>query len=143
MSLKKVSWAISLGFLASSFGSSNEQDRYLICSNGYCLTKGYNSADPPKPSEVGPLRIGVEIKLNQIIDARDHEFSVGLSCYLSVSWQEPRLFYLDSGNLSDSVSSFNSNLDSAMTEKLWLPDLYVYHLRKIRAPSLFKPFSGN
>ena len=76
MSLKKVSWAISIVLLASSFGSSNEQDQYLICSNGYCLTKGYNSADPPKPSEVGPLRIGVEIKLNQIIDALANTTSV-------------------------------------------------------------------
>ena len=65
---------------------------------------------------------------------------VGLSCYLSVRWEEARLIF--AGNASQQQENSAAALSSEMRKYLWMPDLYIYHLKSISAPLVFQPFSG-
>ena len=57
---------------------------------------------------------------------------------MSVRWQEPRLVFI--GNESSKME--RAILSTDMRNYLWMPDLYIYHLKSISAPLVFKPFSG-
>ena len=45
---------------------------WSICSNSYCLNENYTTLEMPPNL---PLKVGLEFKINQIIHARDNDFT--------------------------------------------------------------------
>ena len=84
--------------------------------------------------------VGLTIKNQncpQILEIDDIKFTVSFSMYFGVRWQEPRFFGPDPPEKKPYVP-----IDIGFVNNLWVPDVYIYHLKTIEVLNIFIPFAG-
>ena len=69
-----VIWTLLMSGLAklAVVMSNKKVGDWSICSNSYCLNENYTTLEMPPNL---PLKVGLEFKINQIIHARDNDFT--------------------------------------------------------------------
>ena len=106
-----------------------------ICVDGdICLPENYDRFEFPYSDR--PVEVRVDLDVLQILKVNDQDFTVTFSMYFGVRWEEPRLLIplnRSSGYIAIDVSFF---------ENLWVPDIYIYHLKEIRSYKIFTDFAG-
>lgn len=124
-----------------------------ICTDDYCLESDYDRLKRPESEDGGPIRVTIEMEDMRIIDVDDSTFSVSVQMYLGVRWTEPRI-YSKSGNSTkddyvyDGAQYLNneydyetfSPVDTKFVRHLWVPDIYVYHMKY--GSRMLKDFDG-
>ena len=84
------------------------------------------------------LNIGVDFDIIDILDVDDKEFSITLSMYLGVYWKDPQL----TGPYYCSKENDFTPVDLDMLPLIWVPDLYIYHLKSIKVLNVLREFAG-
>ena len=58
------------------------------CVLGWCLPKDYQKLESPIPD--GAVNVDIDVEILDILSINDKEFSITMSMYFSVQWQESR-----------------------------------------------------
>ena len=116
--------------------------------NGVCLPRGYERREMPTIS----LHVNVEITWLQVTEVDDLLSTVDILVYLSFFWEDKRITLLNhtepqrSGHLGDGSGVRHGEdwylLYDEWYEKLWLPDVYIYGLKKVKFQEYRDPNSG-
>ena len=65
------------------------------CVLGFCLPLNYQKLESPNPD--GAVHVDINVEILDILSVNDKEFSITMSMYFSVQWQESR--YISSDNV--------------------------------------------
>ena len=79
------------------------------------------------------------MQILQIVDINDVDFTVTFSMYLFVKWMEPRL--QRNGTTSGSENQ-ETPVDLKFLDKLWVPDVYFYDLKRLEDHMFLTKFAG-
>ena len=60
----------------------------LKCVLGWCLPLDYQKLESPIPD--GAVHVDIDVEILDILSINDKEFSITMSMYFSVQWQESR-----------------------------------------------------
>lgn len=72
-----------------------------------------------------------------IMNVNDKEFSVTLTMYFSVKWEEPRI------ETNNTVSEDDwTPIDLQFMNQLWVPNVFIYDLRRFTALNVLKKLAG-
>jgi len=67
----------------------------------------------------------------------DVKFTVSFSMYFGVRWTEARLVSPEETEPNPYIP-----IDIDFVKNLWVPDIYIYHLKTIEVLNIFIPFAG-
>ena len=72
-----------------------------------------------------------------VLQVNDKEFSVTLTMYFSVQWEEPRIV------TNNTVEEGEwTPIDLQFLNNLWVPNIFIYDLRSFSAMSVLKKLAG-
>ena len=72
-----------------------------------------------------------------MLQVNDKEFSVTMTMYFSVQWDEPRI----ESNLTVAEGDWTP-IDLQFLNNLWVPNIFIYDLRSFSAMSVLKKLAG-
>lgn len=113
-----------------------DHSEFLKCADQYCLGQNYSKLDVPFNDE-GRVDIAVDLDVLQILEVDDIKFTVSFSMYFGVRWQEPRVLGPPPPEDNPYVP-----IDLGLIDYLWVPDIYIYHLKTIQVLNIFTQFAG-
>lgn len=116
---------------------TSDPSKFLKCAQQYCLSKNYSKLYEPFDSK-GKVDVSVDLDVLQILEVDDIKFTVSFSMYFGVRWQEPRLLSPSSHEGDNAYVA----IDLGMIDFLWVPDVYIYHLKTIQVLNIFTQFAG-
>ena len=87
-----------------------------------------------QPILLGPLQIMLDIDVVEILEVNDRDFSATFMLYLGASWNESRLSNNETARFPVDVSIF---------DKFWVPDIYIYNMKKFKREKIFTELAGN
>ena len=132
-----VRWASVALLVCQRLNAASTQD-YLKCSEHFCLPQDYDKGQLPPTKEGEPLKVAVEFDILHFTKTEDREFWIEVTMYMSLLWDDPRLYR---SNTSAPVpKSLSLGLDFA--SQLWVPDLYIYNLKSASTPNILTQFAG-
>lgn len=108
----------------------------LKCAESYCLPQVYDKLDVPFNDD-GAVNVSVDLDVLQVLEVDDIKFTVSFSMYFGVRWQEYRIDGPDPPEDNPYVP-----IDIDFVKNLWVPDVYIYHLKTIEVLNIFIPFAG-
>ena len=112
------------------------------CFDEFCLPKGYNRLIPPSHN-IGnndtkkPVDVHLDFDI-RVFGVNDIKFTVSLTMYFGIRWQEPRLLK----NKSNSYDGTFERVDLDMLQDLWLPSVYILNLKSYKTLNVFSDFAG-
>jgi hypothetical protein len=68
--------------------------------------------------------VGISTGIMDILEVNDKQFSITLTMYFEVQWDEPRLL----SNVTHSEDS-SVPVDLQFLNNLWVPNIFIYDLR--------------
>ena len=86
----------------------------------------------------GIVDVSVDLDVLQILEVDDIKFTVSFSMYFGVRWTEPRL---RSPATKPGDNPYVA-IDLGLIDFLWVPDVYIYHLKTIQVLNIFTQFAG-
>ncbi len=81
--------------------------------------------------------VGLSTGIMDILEVNDKEFSVTLTMYFEVKWDEPRLVSNATYGPDASVP-----IDLQFLNHLWVPNIFIYDLRSFSALNVLKKLAG-
>ena len=75
----------------------------------------------------GQNNVSIETDIMDIMEVNDKAFSVTLSMYFSVRWDEPRF----ETNLTVTDDQWTP-IDLQFMNQLWVPNIFIYNLRRLQ-----------
>ena len=85
----------------------------------------------------GKNHVNIEVGIMDIMGVNDKEFSVTLTMYFNVKWNEPRIETNNTFIEGDMVP-----IDIQFLNQLWVPNIFIYDLRNFAALSVLKKLAG-
>ena len=79
------------------------------------------------------------MQILQIVDINDVDFTVTFSMYLFVKWMEARL---QKNGTTPGPDNQETPVDLKFLDKLWVPDVYFYDLKKLEDHMFLTKFAG-
>jgi len=105
-------------------------------SKPLCLPDDYSKFELPHKNQTN--RIGVSMDIDEVMQINDEDYSITISMYFNVEWQEPRLKILPSFGPKDSLVPTNVEL----VKDLWLPNIFIYNLKTFKVIEVLSKLSG-
>ena len=84
------------------------------------------------------MEIDKEFNILDILEVNDKDFSVTLSMYLGVSWEDLKL----TEQMACAAKPCNIPVDTEILPYIWRPDLYIYNLQSIQVLQILSRFEG-
>ena len=114
---------------------------YIHCTNttGYCfgnacLANDYDNSVKPFSDEI--MNIKLDFDITQIIAVDESDFTITFKMYFGIRWHEPRM-------ICPLCLEEYTPLDLSFLEKIWVPDVYIYNLKRISSTRILTDFAGN
>ena len=108
----------------------------LKCVLGWCLPKDYQKLESPRPDS--PVNVDINVEILDILSVNDKEFSISMSMYFSVMWQESRIV---TNNTIEPGFWYPVSLE--FLNDLWIPNVFIYNLISFSNNQVLKRLSGN
>ena len=108
----------------------------LKCVLGWCLPKDYQKLESPTPDE--PVHVDINVEILDILSVNDKEFSITMSMYFSVMWQESRI---ETNNTIEPGFWYPVSLE--FLHDLWIPNVFIYNLKSFANARVLKRLAGN
>ena len=107
----------------------------LKCVLGWCLPKDYQKLESPRPDS--PVHVDINVEILDILSVNDKEFSISMSMYFSVMWQESRIV---TNNTIESGFWYPVSLE--FLNDLWIPNVFIYNLKSFSSLQVLKRLAG-
>ena len=108
----------------------------LKCVLGWCLPKDYQKLESPRPDS--PVDVDINVEILDILSVNDEEFSITMSMYFSVMWQESRIW---TNNSLQPEDWYPVSLE--FLNDLWIPNVFIYNLKSFQNVAVLKKLAGN
>ena len=131
----KMENIIFLFLLPFVFCRSNNQNNSVKCVLGWCLPKDYQKLESPRPDS--PVNVDINVEILDILSVNDKEFSISMSMYFSVMWQESRIV---TNNTIESGFWYPVSLE--FLNDLWIPNVFIYNLKSFSSLQVLKRLAG-
>ena len=131
----KIENIICIFFLLFGFCRANNQNKSGKCVLGWCLPKSYQKLESPRPDSAVNVDINVEIL--DILSVNDKDFSITMSMYFSVMWQESRIV---TNNTIEPGFWYPVSLE--FLNDMWIPNVFIYSLKSFSNNQVLKTLSG-
>ena len=107
----------------------------LKCVLGWCLPITYQKLESPTPDE--PVHVDINVEILDILSVNDKEFSITMSMYFSVMWQESRI---ETNNTIEPGFWYPVSLE--FLQDLWIPNVFIYNLKSFANAQVLKRLAG-
>ena len=107
----------------------------LKCVLGWCLPKDYQKLESPTPDS--PVHVDINVEILDILSVNDKEFSISMSMYFSVMWQESRIW---TNNTIEPGFWYPVSLE--FLNDLWIPNVFIYNLKSFSSLQVLKRLAG-
>ena len=107
----------------------------LKCVLGWCLPKDYQKLESPTPDE--PVHVDINVEILDILSVNDKEFSITMSMYFSVMWQESRI---ETNNTIEPGLWYPVSLE--FLQDIWIPNVFIYNLKSFANAQVLKRLAG-
>ena len=107
----------------------------LKCVLGFCLPLGYQKLESPNPK--GTVNVDINVEILDILSVNDKEFSITMSMYFTVMWQENRII---TNNTIDPGTWYPVSLE--FLQDVWIPNVFIYNLKSFKNISVLKRLAG-
>ena len=105
------------------------------CVLGWCLPKDYQKLESPRPTS--PVDVDINVEILDILSVNDKEFSITMSMYFSVMWQESRIW------TNNSIEpGFWYPVSLEFLQDLWIPNVFIYNLKSFQNIAVLKRLAG-
>ena len=108
----------------------------LKCVLGWCLPKDYQKLESPTPDS--PVHVDINVEILDILSVNDKEFSISMSMYFSVMWQESRIW---TNNSIEPGMWYPVSLE--FLNDLWIPNVFIYNLKSFSSLQVLKRLAGD
>ena len=116
------------------------------CEGNLCFKKGYDFEQerdiPPSSGNNGsPIVVNIGFKIDTIFSVDSDHNTVGLGMTLRQSWIDSRVFpkhKLEKDGWLPIPSRLGRNPETGLSEKIWLPNLYIYSMVEMEVKSNFQ-----
>ena len=108
----------------------------LKCVLGWCLPLDYQKLESPSPD--GAVHVDINVEILDILSVNDKEFSITMSMYFSVMWQESRI---ETNNTIEPGFWYPVSLE--FLQDLWIPNVFIYNLKSFANLKVLKRLAGN
>ena len=103
----------------------------LKCVLGWCLPKTYQKLESPTPDD--SVHVDINVEILDILSVNDKEFSITMSMYFSVMWQESRIV---TNNTVEPGFWYPVSLE--FLNDVWIPNVFIYNLKTFKNISVLK-----
>ena len=107
----------------------------LKCVLGWCLPKSYQKLESPTPDD--SVHVDINVEILDILSVNDKEFSITMSMYFSVMWQESRI---ETNNTIEPGFWYPVSLE--FLQDLWIPNVFIYNLKSFANARVLKRLAG-
>ena len=107
----------------------------LKCVLGWCLPLDYQKLESPTPK--GTVHVDINVEILDILSVNDKEFSITMSMYFSVMWQESRIV---TNNTVEPGFWYPVSLE--FLNDVWIPNVFIYNLKGFKNISVLKKLAG-
>ena len=97
------------------------------CFEGICLPKNYSQTTRPLLTETN--NITIDFLIIKTLDINDIKCTFELYLYINLKWKDPRIE--STINITNSIA-----LNSALTDLLWKPDLFISNQKLYKEKTL-------
>ena len=117
-----------------------------VCTGGpaasLCLPEDYSKFGLPETDAQN--RVGVSIDIEEVREVNDRDYSITFGAYFNVEWKEGRLNLLPDFGAPHKAGSEPSYVpvDVDFVKNLWLPNIFIYNLRRFTVMEVLGPLSG-
>ena len=80
----------------------------------------------------------MEFVVMDIVEVNDKDFSVTVSMYLGLCWEDVQL----TENIACENKPCHVPIDTEVLSKIWHPDVYIYNLKAIQVLKVLNTFEG-
>ena len=107
----------------------------LKCVLGWCLPKDYQKLESPRPDS--PVHVDINVEILDILSVNDKEFSITMSMYFSVMWQESRIV-----TKNEIEPGFWYPVSLEFLDYLWTPNIFIYNLKSFNSAKVLNRLAG-
>ena len=107
----------------------------LKCVLGWCLPSNYQKLESPRPDS--PVHVDINVEILDILSVNDKEFSITMSMYFSVMWQESRIV---TNNIIEPGLWYPVSLE--FLDYLWTPNIFIYNLKSFNSAMVLNRLAG-
>ena len=114
--------------------------QYSFCAGRFRIPIGYDKLSLPKSKmeKRDSLEIKMEFVVMDIVEVNDKDFSVTVSMYLGLCWEDYQL----TKNIVCENKPCHVPIDTEVLSKIWHPDVYIYNLKSIQVLKVLNAFEG-
>ena len=131
----KIENSIIFFFILFGFCRPNNQNNSGKCVLGWCLPEDYQKLESPRPDS--PVNVDINVEILDILSVNDKDFSITMSMYFSVMWQESRIV---TNNTIEPGFWYPVSLE--FLNDLWIPNVFIYNLKSFSNNQVLKRLSG-
>ena len=130
------------GLCRSKIQSEQVNDFQIIhnssrtCVLGWCLPKDYQKLESPRPDS--PVHVDINVEILDILSVNDKEFSITMSMYFSVMWQESRIV-----TQNQIEPGFWYPVSLEFLDYLWTPNIFIYNLKSFNSAKVLNRLAGD
>ena len=107
----------------------------LKCVLGWCLPMDYQKLESPRPDS--PVHVDINVEILDILSVNDKEFSITMSMYFSVMWQESRIV-----TQNQIEPGFWYPVSLEFLDYLWTPNIFIYNLKSFNSAKVLNRLAG-
>ena len=107
----------------------------LKCVLGWCLPLNYQKLESPIPD--GAVHVDINVEILDILSVNDKEFSITMSMYFSVMWQESRIV-----TKNEIEPGFWYPVSLEFLDYLWTPNIFIYNLKSFNSAKVLNRLAG-
>ena len=96
----------------------------------------YQKLESPTPHD--PVHVDINVEILDILSVNDKEFSISMSMYFSVMWQESRIW---TNNTVEAGMWYPVSLE--FLNDLWIPNVFIYNLKSFSSLQVLKRLAGS
>ena len=104
---------------------------YQTCGGKVCTPDEYDMFEMPEDH----IQVDIGIRVVEVLEIDDHDFSAAFYMYFSVTWNDSRL-------INKAVSGKTVKLETTFLGSLWVPDIYIYNLKSFYNSRVLTDFAG-
>ena len=101
------------------------------CAENVCIPNDYNKFEMPDDH----VHVDIGMKIVEILEINDHEFSAAFYMYFFISWKDSRI-------INNAAPGKTLQIETSFLDYLWVPDVYIYNLKSFHNSRLLTDFAG-
>ena len=101
------------------------------CAEELCIPDDYDMFRMPEKQ----VQVEIGIRVVEVLEINDHDFSAEFYMYFAVSWNDARL-------INYATAGQTLRIETSFMQYMWVPDIYIYNLKSFSSSRVLTDFAG-